>query len=136
MKFSRFYESVLILIIIFLFIRLVVTSGNLITLSQAEIGLDLDPTANTIDQINHPELLIGPVDGNWTKSFDILNKLNQSTRVTTNFCLNESEPLVPTRGFSASLDQDGIQSIKSLCYPIAIFKIQNGLMYIEGEIIN
>lgn len=136
MKFSRFYESVLILIIIFLFIRLVVTSGNLISLSQANIGSDTDPT-NTLKQINHPELLIGPVDGNWTKDYEQLTELNQSTRVTTtNFCFNESEPLVPTGVFSTSLYLDGVQNKKSICYPVAIFKIQNGLMYIEGEIIN
>ena len=104
MKFSRFYESVLILIIIFLFIRLVVTSGNLISLSQANIGYDTDPT-NTSLQINHPELLIGPVDGNWTKDYDQLTELYQSTQVTTttNFCFNESEPLVPTGVLSTSL---------------------------------
>lgn len=136
MKFSRFYESVLILIIIFLFIRLVVTSGNLITLSQANIGFEKDPT-NTSLQINHPELLIGPVEGNWTKDYEQLTELYQSTRVTTtNFCYNESEPLVPTGVLSTSLYLDGVQNKKPICYPVAIFKIQNGLMYIEGEIIN
>ena len=97
----------------------------------------LDPTINTKIQINHPELLIGPVDGHCSNTYDQLNKPSQSTRFTTaNFCFNESEPLVPNGVTSKSLNQDGGQDIKPLCYPVSIFKLQNGLMYIGGEIIN
>lgn len=137
MKFSRFYESVLILIIIFLFIHLVVTSGNLISLSQANTGIkNIHNTNNTL-QINHPELLIGPVEGNWTQNSNQLNRLYQSTQAaTTNYYVQESEPLAPTGVVLNKVYQDGVENIKSICYPKTIYQIQNGIMYFERDIIN
>ena len=140
MKFSRFYESALILLIIFLFLHLVVTSGNLISLSKANTGINNIPATSNINnklQISHPELLIGPVDGNWTENnYQLIEDYQSTLFTTTNYCFQESEPLAPTGVVSNAKNMDGVYHINSPCYSKAVFQFQNGLMFIEGDIIN
>ena len=92
MKARRIYESLLIMIIIFLFCKMILAVENNVFIQQDPFAAH---NANLI-QIDHPELLIGPMAGYCSENCFLKSKSNHFSRVTTTInSFGNSLPLVP-----------------------------------------